>query len=168
MSGKRDIPELPSSPNRRNVMAAEPVHAELVPPQDGGLTSGQKDALIAGGVQVAADVMEIGKKICHIWEIREQADADVARTEAQTRQIVEVLRGHVAHVEARRGAIRERGDVTVRIIREITPAIRDSALPDAAKLSLINKLPELVRDALAAPEQMPETPVAPPEPKPKP
>jgi hypothetical protein len=159
MSDKRDVPELPGSPKRRNIVVAEPVEAEIVPRGDGALTSAQTDSLIQGGVEVAKEALEIGKKIMHIWEIREQADADVARIDAHTRQIVEVLRGHVAHVEARRGAIRERGDVTIRIIRELTPAIRDSALPEAAKLSLINTLPNLVREALAAPEHTPKVPL---------
>lgn len=151
MSKNDEIHELPLV-QRRRAADVEPALAEIVPRER--LTEAQKDKLVEGGVQAAKDLMGIAKQVCEVWKIREQATADVERIEADHRRIVGILRVMVEHVDARRTEIRERGDVVVRILRELVPAIRDADLEEGAKRALIDKLPGLVREALDAPKAL--------------
>jgi len=158
MSKKDDIPELPLAPRRRGAIekpGSTTVNAELVEPGN-GLTAEQKGQLIQGSFQVAKDVADIARRVCDIWEIREQADADVARIDADHRRIVGILRATVGHVEARRREIQARGEVVVAIVQSMMPGIRASDLSESEKRSLIQALPGLVHEALNASVSEPE------------
>ena len=148
MTDSDGIPELPKSTSTRRAIEVREV--EILPAEPSGrrLTESQQDRLIEGGVEAAKGAIEITKKILEIFEIRQQAEADVVRIEAETEKLRVLFMGEVARIEAERGQIIDRGKVAVDIIRELTPAIRDANVGDEVKKQLVAELPVLVREVL--------------------
>ena len=83
--------ELPTSSRRRSRKTTGVEVQDLSPksPARRELTEGQVDKLIDAGAETVRGLVGIGETVVDIVRIREQADADVSRIEAETRRVVQ-------------------------------------------------------------------------------
>ena len=142
--------ELPVSRRRRSRNAADLEVPNTSPksPARRELTEGQVDKLFDAGAETMRGLVGIGETVVDIVRIREQADADVSRIEAETRRVVQQIQAAVELRKEERKTLRERGSVVVDVIDAITRQIATVPVDDpASRRKAIEILPELVRAA---------------------
>ncbi len=108
------------------------------------LTEHQVDKLIDGGVQVAADVFEIGKGIVEIAKIRERSKAAVDEVDARTRQIVSMMEKRIEAMQEEHQQLKTRGETAVLLVSQLTALV--AGIPEAdtdARREAIKMIPEL-------------------------
>jgi hypothetical protein len=149
---KNDALDLPTwtVPSATDV-AAPPRVTVLTDPaaEPGALTEAQKDRLIEAASQLAADLGAVARDVVAIYRVRADADADVARTDAETRQLVASFRGEVERLAQLGHTARARGEVVRGIVRDF--AVLLGAIPELdvnARARLIETLRFLVDSAL--------------------
>lgn len=125
-----EIVELPDRKGRTNLPANTDRQTEKR-----GLTERQKDMAIEGSVQVLTGVVSIARDIMDIAKIRASAAADVARIDAQTREVVGKMKMEVEMITAKGKSTLSKGqaaaaviEATMKHIPESDTAARDKAL----------------------------------------
>ena len=122
---------------------------EVIPANRSGLTTQQTDELIGGGVAVMTSLAEVARSLADIAHIRATADGDVARIEAETRQLREGAAAQLRVYVEKRVTMADRGRIVVELLEHVTRALKD--VPDldpASRKALIDSLPSLVQSAI--------------------
>jgi predicted nucleic acid-binding Zn-ribbon protein len=113
------------------------------------LTEKQMDKVIEARAQLYQDLGEIAKGIVVIAKIREEADSDVKRIEAETKGIESKIRAEIDHLAQVGKNTQTRGEIAVDIITALTSIIRD--VPDLDSQSvhkLIDSISPMVKAAI--------------------
>lgn len=125
-----EIIELPDRKGRTNLPTNTDRQTEKR-----GLTERQKDMAIEGSVQVLTGVVSIARDIMDIAKIRASAAADVARIDAQTREVVGKMKMEIEMITAKGNSTLSKGqaaaaviEATMKHIPESDTAARDKAL----------------------------------------
>ena len=103
------------------------------------------DQLVGTGARVVADVSQIVKDLVAIAKIRQQADADIGRIEAETQRVVAEARAEVDRLAQVGQNIRTRAQAAVEVITQVTRMME--TIPDvdeASRRQLIETLRFLV------------------------
>jgi len=151
MSTNSNIPDLPLATRTRRLLKDT---SDSGKPKV-GLTKGQKTKVIDGAIQTVGEAAAIAQTLvdsaARINEIRATSIAEVARIEAETRQIEVKIAGMIEVLVQNRKFQESRGAIAVQIITEVTRLV--NGLPDSddkARQTAIEMLPSLVESALKA------------------
>ena len=132
-----------AGPERKNRM--QPVAQTQQVQKPGGLNERQMDITVEGNRQVIIGVVTIARDILEIVRIRSTATADVARLEAQTRDVVEKMKIEVQKISAHGESTLNRGRAAAAVIEATMKFIPES---DAvARAKALDMLRMLVADA---------------------
>ena len=135
--------EIVELPERKNRM--QPVAQTQQVQKPGGLNERQMDITVEGNRQVIIGVVTIARDILEIVRIRSTATADVARLEAQTRDVVEKMKIEVQKISAHGESTLNRGRAAAAVIEATMKFIPES---DAvARAKALDMLRMLVADA---------------------
>lgn len=134
--------EIVDLPERKAPAAAVPAAQPGQPAAKRGLTERQMDMAIEGTVQVLGGAVSIARDLIDIARIRTQAAADVARIEAQTRDVVERMKVEVEKISAEGDNVLKRGQAAAAVIEAALKFIPES--DTAARALAIDTLKTLV------------------------
>lgn len=114
-----------------------------------GLTEGQKDKLIDGGVMVAAGAVEVVKVAMEIWRIRQTSDAKVGEIQAETDRLRTELQGELEKMREARARVRDGGSLFVDLLRA-APAVL-AMLPEGDRATYLEQFPGFLESLLHGP-----------------
>ncbi len=137
-----EIVELPKR-NGRTPLAKPAEQSE----KKGGLTERQMDIAVEGSVQIVVGAMSIARDIVDIARIRSTAAADVARIEAQTRDVVEKMKVEVQKIVAQGEVTFNRGKAAAAVIEATMKFIPESDA--SARAKALDMLTTLIAAATA-------------------
>jgi hypothetical protein len=109
------------------------------------LNEKQMDQLLDGTFQMVSGALSLAKDWMEIERIRETADADVARIDAETRRIVEQIKAEAEMIAKQGDATLKRGQAAAAVIDAILKNIPES--DTTARARIIDMLPSLIADA---------------------
>ena len=80
-------------------------------------------ALVMRKMDIASDVVQIGKQIMNIMEIRANSDAKIGEIDAQIRELEKITEREIAARRQAREKIETKGKVVTDILKELTPIL---------------------------------------------
>jgi hypothetical protein len=116
-------------------------YTTLVPESRGGLTERQRDVLVSSAANIAMDLMEIVK-------LRAQTQQEIDLIEARSQALRVAIRGEIDKMQAARDTLVSRGDVVVRLTRELLQNIAD--VDPATRQTMLETLTRLVDSTINA------------------
>lgn len=136
-------------------MSKEPVElpkrnqVPVRPPPDGQVPRGLTENQVARIVDAVGHLGPIAVELLRIYRIRVEADADVDRLDASTRQEVAAARAEIDRLAQVESLTRMRGQVVAEVISAFTAALETvPELDTASRHALVDSLRWLVEAAV--------------------